>query len=127
MNKSYARHYDENSLQNKLKNFSVKAGQQVIYAVLLLYYVLKSQGIPMKKKASIVAALGYFILPLDFVPDLIPLIGFSDDLGVLIFALAQISSSVTPEIKQQARKKMNDWFNKVDEKKLLAVEGKISG
>jgi uncharacterized membrane protein YkvA (DUF1232 family) len=127
MKKSFARHYNENSLQKKLKDFSVKAGQQVVYAVLLLYYVLKSPGIPLKKKASIAAALGYFILPLDFVPDLIPLIGFSDDLGILIFALVQISSSITPEVKLQARKKMNDWFKKVDEKKLLAVEGKISG
>jgi len=125
MQKDYSGHYNENSLQQKLKDFALKAGQQVVYAVLLLYYVMKNPGIPMKKKASIAAALGYFILPLDIVPDLVPLIGYSDDLGVLVFALLQVATSLTPEIRQQARNKMHEWFRKVDDKKLLALEGKI--
>ncbi len=126
MKKRYARHYDENSLQRKLKEYSVKAGQQVVYAVLLLYYILKSPEVSLRKRASIAAALGYFILPLDAIPDLVPLIGFTDDLGVLIFALTQISGCLTPGIKQQARVKLNEWFKKVDEKKLQALEGKIA-
>lgn len=125
--KGFARFYDEISLQQKLKEFSEKAGQQVVYAVMLLYYILKSPDISLKKKASIAAALGYFIFPLDFIPDLIPIIGFSDDMGVLIFVLMQISSSVTPEIKLQARNKMNEWFKKVDRNKLSGVDTRVMG
>ena len=126
MKNYFSRHYNEKTLQQKLREFSVKAGQQVVYSVLLLYYILKSPDIPFKKKASIAAALGYFILPFDVVPDLIPLIGFSDDLWILIYTLVQISTSITPEIKKQAREKMLKWFNKLDEKKLLAIEGKLN-
>jgi uncharacterized membrane protein YkvA (DUF1232 family) len=125
MKNYYARHYDEKTLQQKLREFSVKAGQQVVYSVLLLYYILKSPDIPFKKKASIAAALGYFILPFDVVPDLIPLIGFSDDLWILMYTLVQISTSITPEIKNQAREKMRKWFKKLDEKKLQVIEGKL--
>jgi uncharacterized membrane protein YkvA (DUF1232 family) len=126
MKNYFSRHYNEKTLQQKLREFSVKAGQQVVYSVLLLFYILKSPDIPFKKKASIAAALGYFILPFDVVPDLIPLIGFSDDLWILIYTLVQISTSITPEIKKQAREKMLKWFNKLDEKKLLAIEGKLN-
>jgi uncharacterized membrane protein YkvA (DUF1232 family) len=125
MKRNYIRHYNESSLQQKLKKFAGRAGQQVVYAVLLLYYLMKSPEVPIKKKASIAAALGYFILPFDFLPDLIPLIGFADDLSVLLFGLVQISTSITPEIKIQARQKMAEWFKKVDEDKLLALERKI--
>lgn len=127
MDNNYSRHYNEKSLQKKLKNFSVKAGQKVVYVVLLLYYLMKDPKTGMKKKLTIAAALGYFILPTDFIPDLVPVIGFSDDLGVLVFALVQISTSITPEIKIKARDKMNEWFSKVDEKELLAIDEKISG
>jgi uncharacterized membrane protein YkvA (DUF1232 family) len=125
MKKSYARHYNEASLQQKLRKFAIKAGQKVVYTVLLLYYLMKSPETPFKTKASIAAALGYFILPFDFFPDLIPLFGFTDDLSVLLFTLVRISSSITPEIKIQARHKMAEWFKKVDEEKLVAIDGKI--
>jgi uncharacterized membrane protein YkvA (DUF1232 family) len=126
MKKHFARHYNDKALQKKLKAFSVKAGQQVVYAVLLLYYFLNSPDVPLKKKITIAAALGYFIIPLDVLPDLLPLIGFSDDLGVLIYALVQISTSITPEIKRQAKDKMVQWFHKVDEGKLRAIEEKLN-
>jgi len=54
-----------------------------------------------------------------------PIIGFSDDLGVLIFAINQISSMITPEVKESARKKMAEWFPNIDEKELIELEKKI--
>ncbi len=125
MDTSFSGHYDEKSLFEKIKNFSVKAGQEVIYAVLLLYFLMKNPGVPIKTKISIAAALGYFILPADAIPDLVPMFGFTDDLGVLIFVLVQVSRSITPEIRVQARQKLAGWFSKVDEKQLLAIDEKI--
>jgi uncharacterized membrane protein YkvA (DUF1232 family) len=127
MKNRYSRHYNERSLSSKIGKFSVKAGQKVIYAVLLLYYVMKDKQVALKTKLTIVAALGYFIAPVDLIFDLAPIFGFTDDLGVLVVALIKVSRSVTPAIKLKARQKMHEWFSEVDEKKLLALENKFSG
>ncbi|HNU78678.1 MAG TPA: DUF1232 domain-containing protein [Prolixibacteraceae bacterium] len=126
MENLFARKYNEKSLMAKIRKYSDKAGQKVVYAVLLLYYVMKSPGVAFKTKLTIAAALGYFIAPVDAVFDLTPLLGFTDDLGVLVLALVKISSSITPEIRKKARQKMGEWFKKRNEKELLALEGKFS-
>lgn len=126
MEKFYAQKYNEKSLTAKITNYSAKAGQKVVYAVLLLYYVMKNPGVGFKTKLTIAAALGYFITPIDAIFDLTPLLGYTDDLGVLILVLAKVSSSITPEIKLKARQKLGEWFNKRDERELLALEKKFS-
>jgi uncharacterized membrane protein YkvA (DUF1232 family) len=55
-------------------------------------------------------ALGYFIFPLDAVPDLAPLIGYTDDLTVMAAALATVAFYITPEVKAQAHEKLDHWF-----------------
>ena len=85
----------------------------------------KSKNVGVKTKVSIAAALGYFILPTVAIFVFTPLIGYSDDLGVLLFALTQISSSITPEIKEKARQKLKDWFGEIDENELEDLESKI--
>lgn len=125
MENLYARRYNERSLLAKIRRYAQKAGQQVIYAVLLLYYVMKDPGVVLKTKLTIAAALGYFIVPTDAIFDLAPILGFTDDLGVLIYALVKVSSSLTPAIRSKARHKLRDWFPGPDERELLALEEKI--
>ena len=122
MLKRYARYFSDPALQDKLRRFAGRAGQKLVYGVLLLYYCIVSPTVPLKKKASIATALGYFIFPFDFLPDLLPLVGFADDLTVILFALRQISTSLTPEIRKQAREKMELWFKKADKHKMTALE-----
>jgi len=125
MENQYVRVYSEKSLWEKIKKFSKTAGVKVVYAVLLLYFVMQSKNVAIKTKVTIAAALGYFILPTDAIFDLTPIIGYSDDLGVLLFALTQISSNITPEIKEKARVKLKDWFGEIDEAELEDLESKI--
>ncbi len=125
MENLYARRYNERSLLAKIRRYAQKAGQQVIYAVLLLYYVMKDPGVVLKTKLTIAAALGYFIVPTDAIFDLAPILGFTDDLGVLIYALVKVSSSLTPAIRSKARHQLRDWFPGPDERELLALEEKI--
>ena len=127
MNNRYSKYYSEKSLWTKLKKFSKLAGLKVVYCVLLLYYVMIDPGVSIKNKAVIAAALGYFILPLDAIPDLTPIIGFTDDLGVLLFALSQVSDSITPEIKARAKKQLEQWFGSVEENELNELEKQIGG
>ena len=125
MDNQYSKYYSEKSLWEKIKKFSKAAGTKVIYAVLLLYYAMIDSKVSLKAKVFIAAALGYFILPTDAIFDLTPIIGYSDDLGVLLFALKQISSAITSEVKENARNKIAEWFNEIDEKELIALEEKI--
>ena len=124
-NEDYQRYYSEQSFREKLQRMARAAGIQVVYAALLLYFMLKDPQIPVKAKVIIMAALGYFILPADAIPDLLPVIGFGDDLGVLIFALSQIRNHLTPEIREKARRQLLTWFKQIDEAELEELHGKI--
>jgi len=122
MNDQYAKYYTEESFWEKIKNFSKAAGVKVVYAVLLLYYAMKDNGVSIKTKIFIAASLGYFIMPADAIVDFTPLIGYSDDLGVLLFALKTVSSAITPFVKEQARLKIKEWFAAADEKEMTDLE-----
>ncbi|HWL24321.1 MAG TPA: YkvA family protein [Ureibacillus sp.] len=107
---SHGKHFSENRLWEKIKKFSKKAGVNVVYAVLLLYFVMQKEEVPMKNKAIILGALGYFILPLDLIPDVAPVVGFSDDIGALLAALWQVAMYIDDDVKAQAKAKLKDWF-----------------
>jgi hypothetical protein len=48
-------------------------------------------------------------------------------LGVLLFALTQIASSITPDVQGKAKSKIKEWFGEIDEKELQELEEKILG
>ena len=104
------KHYSDDKFWDKLKKFGKKAGASVVYAVLLLYYTLQKPEVPKKAKAVIIGALGYFILPVDLLPDMMLGIGFTDDLGALGVALFQVAMYIDDEIKDKAKTKLADWF-----------------
>lgn len=106
----HSKHYSEEGLWNKIKKYSKKAGSSAIYAVLLLYYVLQKEEVPKKEKALILGALGYFILPLDLIPDVAAGVGYVDDIGALIAALVRVSMYIDADVKNQAKGKLQDWF-----------------
>ena len=62
--RKYQGHYSENGFTGKLSKAARKAGQKIVYAVMLLYYVMQSPDVSKGDKTTIVGALGYFILPL---------------------------------------------------------------
>ena len=68
-----------------------------------LYFCLLDPATPAWVKAIVAAALAYFVLPLDAVPDLLPFIGLSDDASLLAAAYASASAFVTPEHLEKAR------------------------
>ena len=106
----YSTKYSENSFWEKVKGFAIKAGREVIEKALILYYCLQDPNTPRWAKASIIAALGYFICLIDAIPDLTPGIGFADDLGVLVAAFSTVAQHVREEHKEKAREKLAIWF-----------------
>lgn len=109
----YQKHYSEKGLLEKIGATFKKAGLKVIYYVLLLYCVLNDENTPMQHKMIIIGALGYFILPVDLIPDFIPVAGFTDDAAALLACLKTVRENVTPEIKAKANNKLCDRFCKI--------------
>lgn len=110
INPEFIEAFSDDSFWEKIKNFAKKAGKEVIEKALILYYVLQEENVPVWTKSVIVGALGYFISPIDAIPDIAPVIGFSDDFGVMVATLATIAKYVTDEIKAKAKAKLEEWF-----------------
>ncbi len=110
----YQGHYSEQKFSGKLTKVAKRAGQKIVYAVLLLYYVLKVPSVTKKDKATILGALGYFILPLDLLPDVLPVVGFTDDLSAILLALHAVWKNITPEVKELAASKAREIFGDLD-------------
>ena len=114
----YRSYFSEKKFWEKLGNYAKKAGVKAVYAALLGYFVLKSPTVAVEDKAKIYGALGYFILPLDLIPDMIPVVGYADDISALVYALHAVWVNITPDIEQEAQTKLKDWFGEVDPKDL---------
>ena len=67
------------------------------HALLTAYYCAFDYATPLRVKGTLLAALAYFVLPFDFLPDMLPLIGFTDDAAVLFIALRMVSDNIRPE------------------------------
>lgn len=123
----YRRHYSDATFWDKLKRYAKIAGKKVVYPALLIQYLLKSDLVPVKAKLILSAALGYFILPIDFIPDFAPAVGFVDDLGVIIMILKQMATYVTPEIKDRARAHLKKWFVETETAQLDLIDKEYAG
>lgn len=110
----YQSEYSDKKFWKKVADAAKKAGIKVIYLALLLYYVLSDPNVSTFDKAKVYGALGYFILPVDLIPDFIPVVGYSDDLVALIWATHAVWSNITPEMKQKAKSQLQEWFGDFD-------------
>jgi uncharacterized membrane protein YkvA (DUF1232 family) len=106
----FTRSYTETSFRDKLAQHARAAGEELVERALQLHYALKKPEMPAWAKAAIYGALGYFIVPLDAVPDIVPGAGYVDDLGVLAFAFATVARHIDDDVRARAKAKLRDWF-----------------
>src|SRR5436190_22398990 len=66
-------------------------------------YCAFDSATPRQVKAALVGAIVYFILPFDVVPDILPVLGYSDDAAVLFAALRLVAGHIRPEHREAAR------------------------
>ena len=102
--------FEEKSLWEKIKSVAKKAGREVLVLVLTLFYCLKDEDTPVWAKTVIIGALLYFISPVDAIPDAIPVVGYSDDLAVLIGASKTIVAHIKPEHRRRAKEWVDEAF-----------------
>ena len=67
------------------------------------YYCAFDPATPLKVKGILLAALAYFILPIDALPDFILGLGFTDDMAVLFAAIGMIRNHMTEAHRYRAR------------------------
>ena len=105
--------FSDERLRDKLARHALDAGREVVEKVLWLYYAAQRPDVPRWARLTIYAALAYFILPTDAVPDLLPAIGYADDLGALSAALLTVAAYVDEDVKRRASERMQTWFGSV--------------
>ena len=86
---------------NKLRRFAA----QLPFAedLLTAYYCAFDRKTPNHVRASLLGALAYFVLPIDVLPDLLPLVGFTDDAAVLAAAIRVVWVHIQPAHREAAR------------------------
>jgi uncharacterized membrane protein YkvA (DUF1232 family) len=71
--------------------------------LLAAWFCARDPATPRRVRMTLLAALGYFVLPVDALPDIMPIFGFTDDAAVIAAAIAAVAGSITPEHRERAR------------------------
>ncbi len=100
---------DEDGLGAKLINLVRRVARSVPFAedALAAWYCAKDPATPSRVKFILISAVAYFVLPIDAIPDIVPLLGFSDDAAVIAAALAAVARAMKPEHREKARETLN--------------------
>jgi uncharacterized membrane protein YkvA (DUF1232 family) len=71
--------------------------------LLAAYYCAFDRQTPRHVQVALLGALAYFVLPFDFMPDVLPILGFTDDAAVLATAIRMVAGNITTEHREAAR------------------------
>lgn len=104
--------FNEDSFKEKIKKYGKGLGRKLLYNLFILFHLLNSKETPREVKLMIISALGYFVLPLDVIPDFLPG-GFVDDGLVILTTIRKVKTSITEEIKQSAEISTNKIIGKL--------------
>jgi uncharacterized membrane protein YkvA (DUF1232 family) len=96
---------DPESLRRRFWSKLKRVAAQLPFAedLLAAYYCAFDSQTPRHVHAGLLGAIAYFVLPFDFVPDMLPLLGFTDDAAVLATAIRMVMTHITPEHREAAR------------------------
>ena len=115
----YQKDYNENRFWAKIKLVAKKVGVKIIAMSLFLFYSLPKLSVT--DKIIAIGALGYFISPLDIIPDAIPIIGYADDLSILALACIRIITNmknvgqIDEELRNKVKIQLHSLFGEYDE------------
>lgn len=109
----------------RLARIARSAGTKTVYTALLLYYAYERDETPRWAKRTVLGVLGYLLMPLDAVPDLTPILGYTDDVTMLAAGLTAIAVYVNQDVKEQARAKLRQWLPAAEEEELAEVDDRL--
>jgi uncharacterized membrane protein YkvA (DUF1232 family) len=82
----------------------VAAGIPFAEDILAAYYCAFDRNTPTQVKATLAGAIAYFVMPIDAIPDVLPVIGFTDDAAVLAIAIKLVSDHLLPVHRELAKR-----------------------
>jgi uncharacterized membrane protein YkvA (DUF1232 family) len=93
------------------RNFWHKLGRvaaQIPFAedLLTVYYCALDLETPHHVKLMLLGAIAYFVLPMDAIPDMLPVLGFTDDAAVLAGTIKLVTDHIRPEHRQAAKQQL---------------------
>ena len=106
----YEQHYNDSSFLDKVTKYGKLIGITALYKAVQLWFVLQKPDVPARTKAVIMGALGYLIAPLDFLPDLLPVLGYTDDMVAITFALIKVQGYIDEEVERKSKKLLTKIF-----------------
>lgn len=92
-----------------MKTAAAAVGKSLAEKVLVAYYVARDPATSPWARGVLVSALAYVGMPVDALPDVTPIVGFSDDATVVALALGVVAASIRPRHHRQSRKTMRRW------------------
>ena len=95
---------------NIILKILIKAGRSIAKPALEVSEMAIDPLTPTNVRISLIASLAYLIMPLDLLPDFMPVVGFSDDFVALTAVLSIWSKYMTPAIRIRAEEKLNKLF-----------------
>lgn len=108
-------HYSEKGFWESAGRVARAVGRKVLEPALMLYYAAQRDETPPWAKAVVYSALGYLILPIDAIPDALPVVGYADDAGVLTAAVATIAAYIDQGVRERAETKLSRWLGRKGE------------
>ena len=106
----YEQHYNDSSFLDKVTKYGKLIGITALYKAVQLWFVLQKPDVPAGTKSVIMGALGYLIAPLDFLPDLLPVLGYTDDIVAITFALIKVQGYIDEEVERKSKKLLTKIF-----------------
>jgi uncharacterized membrane protein YkvA (DUF1232 family) len=99
-------------MTDKLKNEELQtkpqgAFRQFLYQIRLSWALLMDNRVPLPLKVIPIAAIAYVISPIDLIPDIVPILGQLDDIGVLMLALATFNSMAPADVVEEHKERIN--------------------
>ena len=102
--------YNEESFWEKTKKYCKSIGKDSLEQVFRLYYALESEQCTIGHRTTIYGALAYLVSPIDIIPDLTPILGYTDDMAVIAAALVAVANCIDDTVKGKAKDKVTDLF-----------------
>ena len=93
----------------KLRRFA--AALPFVEDLLAAYYCALDRETPRHVQAALLGAIGYFVLPFDAIPDMVPLLGFTDDAAALAAVIRLVAMHITPEHRAAAKQAISRGLN----------------
>jgi uncharacterized membrane protein YkvA (DUF1232 family) len=94
----------------------------LLYAASLMCYAYTGVELPARVKRIVMGALAYLISPIEAIPDLSPIIGYTDDLGVLAYGLVMIAPYNKQVVRLAAGHNLHAWIGFTDESQLSKID-----